>query len=63
MTNDIAKKQPLELDSIDSFDDTEVSGDDGSGRSGGGFLPEGMVIKFTNARAVGEQEHRRGHHR
>jgi hypothetical protein len=46
MSNDIAKKQPLELDSIDDFDDS-ITGGDGGGRSGGGFLPDGMRIKFT----------------
>jgi hypothetical protein len=49
MTNDVAKKQAAEVDSIDSFDDAVASGDDGDGRRGGGFLPEGMVIKYTNA--------------
>jgi hypothetical protein len=46
MSNDVAKKQPLELDSIDGFDDT-IAGGDGDGRGGGGFLPDGMRIKFT----------------
>ena len=36
----------MELDSIDSFDDIIV-GDADDGRRGGGFLPEGMQIKYT----------------
>ena len=46
MTNDVARSTPLPLDSIDAFDDT-IIGDDGTSQGGGGFLPDGTVIKFT----------------
>jgi hypothetical protein len=46
MSNNVAKKQPIELDSIDDFDDT-ITGGDGSGQSGGAFLPDGVRVKFT----------------
>ena len=36
----------MSLDSIDAFDDT-IIGDDGTSQGGGGFFPDGTVIKFT----------------
>lgn len=46
MENQLAKKTPLSLDSIDAFDDSVV-GADGSTQGVGGFLPDGIVIRFT----------------
>jgi hypothetical protein len=45
MSSDIVKRQTMEIDSIDDFDDTIVGGEGGRGASG--FLPEGGQIKFT----------------
>jgi hypothetical protein len=49
MTNEIAKKQPLELDSIDDFDDS-VAGGEGARSGGGGFLPDGVQVKYVEPR-------------
>ena len=46
MENQLAKKTPLSLDSIDAFDNSVV-GADGSTQGVGGFLPDGIVIRFT----------------
>jgi hypothetical protein len=45
MTNEIAKKQPLELDSIDDFDDS-IAGGEGPRSGGGGFLPDGTHFSY-----------------
>ena len=45
-SNEVVKRPPLELDSIDSFDDIIVGGADNRSQ-GGGFLPEGVQIKYT----------------
>ena len=52
MSNEIAKKTVLELDSISDYDDTVV-GDNKTlrGSGGGGFLPEGTQIVFNFKRA------------
>jgi hypothetical protein len=47
MANEVAKKQPLELDSIDDFDDSIAGGDGRQSGGGGGFLPNGVQVKFT----------------
>jgi hypothetical protein len=49
MADDVAKRPPLELDSIGDFDDTVADGDDGRSR-GGAYLPDGTVIKFTKTK-------------